>query len=186
MYFKRQLEVQFIESEHVELLFKQRYHQLSSACEDHLNWQILKPLDGDDSHYFQSIRIPSTDEQKTFDELTLALTKVLIDSLNEKRLNKLIAKDKREEIKGSILRLQVALESCGCRDAESHISFLRQLQNLRSSSVAHRKSKNYRKVAAELGVEDQSLRQIFSRILSEALAFLDYLLLVVRNHSLNI
>lgn len=186
VYFKRQLEVQFIESEQIELLFKQRYHRLNALCEEHLKWQILKPLDVDDSHYFQSIRIPATDEQKTFDELTLALTKVLIDSLNEKCLNKLIEKDKREEIKGSILRLQVALENCGCQDAEPHISFLRQLQSLRSSSVAHRKSKNYRKVAAEFGIESQSLRQVFSEILSEALAFLDYLVLVVRNHSLNI
>ena len=185
VYFKRQMEVQFTESEQVELLFKQRYHELSKECEKHLKWQILKPLDADDSHYFQCIRLPATDEQKTFDELTLALTKVLIDSLNEKYLNKLVAREKREEIKGSILKLQIALENCGRRDAESHISFLRQLQSLRSSSVAHRKSKNYRKVAAAFGVESQSLRHVFNGILSKALAFLDYLLLVVRDHSLN-
>ncbi|HEY9628019.1 MAG TPA: hypothetical protein V6C84_12005 [Coleofasciculaceae cyanobacterium] len=178
-YFKRQILAQFADSERPEHIFKQRYHDLKKICDEWLGWQLLLPLDANDEHHFQSVRIPATDEQRDFDELVLGLTKVLIDSLNEKHLNKLIPSEQMVALKGSIARLEAALTACGVQNAAEHVAFLRKLQNLRSSSVAHRKGSNYRKIANDFGVESQSLRAVFGGILRQALDLLDYFIVVV-------
>jgi hypothetical protein len=184
-YFKRQILAQFTDSNRPEHLFRQRYNDLKKICDEYLGWQLLQPLTADDEHHFQSIRIPATDEQRDFDELILGLTKILIDSLNEKQLNKLIHAEERGKIKGSIARLEAALNACDVKDTTNCISFLRKLQKLRSSSAAHRKGNNYRKIANEFGFESQNLRSVFSDILSQALAVLDYFIVVVRSRKLN-
>jgi hypothetical protein len=180
-YFKRQILAQFTDSDRPEHLFKQRYHDLRKACDECLGWQLLLELDAGDEHHFQCLRIPATDEQRDFDELILGLTKILIDSLNEKKLNKLIPTEQRTDIKGSITLLEVALNACDIKDATNQISFLRKLQGLRSSSAAHRKGSNYRKIANDFGVENQSLQSVFSGILRQALAVLDYFNTIVRS-----
>jgi len=183
-YYKRQILAQFTDSSRPEHQFQQRYHDLRKACEKSLGWQVLLPLDAGDEHHFQNVRIPATDEQRDFDELVLGLTKTLIDSLNEKELNGLIPCEQRTEVKGSISRLEAAFRACGIEGSEDHVSFLRKLQNLRSSSSAHRKGSNYRKIATEFGVESQDLRTVFAGILHKALALLDYLIAAVRSGQL--
>jgi len=180
-YFKRQLLAQFTDSDRSEHLFKQNYHDLKKVCEECLGWQLLLPLNADDEYHFQCVRIPATDEQRDFDELVLGLTKILIDSLNEKHLNKLIPAEQQADLRGSIARLEAALIVCGVEGAADHVSFLRKLQNLRSSSAAHRKGSNYRKIANDFGIESQSLRAVFAGILRQALALLDYFIAVVRS-----
>lgn len=180
-YFRRQLMAQFTNSDRPEHTFKHSYHDLKRACEECLGWQLLLPLDAEDEHHLQCVRIPATDEQRDFDELVLGLTKILIDSLNEKHLNKLISTELQANIKGSVARLEAALLSCDVEGVVDHISFLRRLQNLRSSSAAHRKGSNYRKIANDFGIEDQNLRAVFEGILQQALALLYYFIAVVRS-----
>jgi hypothetical protein len=178
-YFKRQILAQFMDSNRLDHLFKQRYCDLSKACDECLGWQLLLPLVADDEHHFQCVRIPSTDEQRDFDELVLSLTKILIDSLNEKHLNNLISAEQRIDLKGSIARFESALSACGIEGAAEHVSFMRNLQHMRSSSAAHRKGGNYRKIANKFGVENQSLRAVFAGILRQALSLLEYFITVV-------
>lgn len=182
-YFKRQIQNQFTDSDQPEHLFRERYNDLRKACDECLGWQLLLPLGTDDEHHFQCLRIPATDEHRDFDELVLGLTKILIDSLNEKHLNKLISAEQCADsnLKGSISRLEAALSACRIEDAGNHVSFLRKLQNLRSSSAAHRKGRNYYKIANEFDVDSQSLRSVSSWILRQSLAVLDYFLAVVRD-----
>jgi hypothetical protein len=183
-YYKRQILAQFTDSSRPEHKFQQRYRDLRTASEEHLGWLIFLPLDAGDEHHFQNVRIPATDEQRDFDELVLGLTKTLIDSLNEKELNGLIPSEKRTEVKGSISRLEAAFRACGIEGSEDHVAFLRKLQSLRSSSSAHRKGSNYRKIATEFGIESQDLRTVFAGILRKALAFLDYIIEAVRSGQL--
>lgn len=128
--------------------------------------------------------MPSSDEQKDFDELVQSLTKILIDSLNEKALNALIPPEQLTAIKGSIARLESAFGACGVSDFKPHIDFLRKLQNLRSSGAAHRKGGNYRKIADEFQVDSQNLRSVFSGILTKALDVLNFLISVVESGAL--
>lgn len=183
-FFKRQMLAEFAKSERPEHLFPQRYEKLKDLCDKVLGWPLLLPLAVTDAHHFQGIRVPSTDEQKDFDELVQSLTKVLVDSLNEKALNTLIPAEQEDKIKGSILRLESALRACGISDFEPHIDFLRKLQNLRSSGAAHRKGSNYQKIAAEFRVDSQNLRTVFAGILEKALDVLNFLISVVESGAL--
>lgn len=183
-YFRRQILNQFADSDRPEHVFSDRYHRLQKECEDSLGWQLLLPLSHGDEYYLKCMRIPATEEQRDFDELILGLTKILIDSLNEKELNKLIPAGERPAVKGSIARLEVALAATGAEGADDHIAFLRKLQSLRSSSSAHRKGSNYRKIASDFGVDSQSLRSVFAGILEQARSFLDFLTVTVHGGQL--
>ena len=183
-FFRRQILAQFTDSDRPEHVFQQKYQGLATVCRDCIGWSLLLPLTAEDAHHLQSLRIPSTDEQKDFDELVQALTKILIDSLNEKALNALIPSQTLGAIKGSISRLESAFRARGVSEFEPHIAFLRNLQELRSSGTAHRKGSNYRKIAKEFQVDSQNLRAVFSGILSKAVNVLDFLISVVQSRAL--
>ncbi|OQW91240.1 MAG: hypothetical protein BWK78_05175 [Thiotrichaceae bacterium IS1] len=179
-YFKRQIMGEFADSDRPEHNFGIYYSQLHQVCNQKLNWQLLLPLAKEDEHHLQSIRIPSTGGQKDFDDLILALTKLLVDSLNEKELNKIIPKDECESIKGSISRLERVFQICSIQAYEDHIKFLRNLQDLRSAGAAHRKGSKYQKVAKIFDIQNKSLPLVFEGILVESNEFLQFLVEVVR------
>ena len=60
-------------------------------------------------------------------------------------------------------------------DYSEHIAFIRNLQNLRSSSAAHRKGKNYQKIAKTFEIENKSLINVFEGILIKSNKFLEFL-----------
>ena len=173
-YYKQQLLAEFTNSEHPEHIFKSNYNELAQISEEKLGWKFLLPLSKGDEHYFTTLRVPSTNEQKEFDELVLALTKVLIDSLNEKELNKYIDSDELKDVKGSINRLQKILENNKIIDNIDAIDFLRKLQNLRSSSSAHRKGRNYKKSTKVFKIDNKSLSNVFENILSKSIEILEF------------
>ena len=182
-FFARQIEAQFADSDRPEYVFKRRYNDLQKACQAHLGWQWLLPLRTADKYHLQSLRIPATDEQQDFDILVLSLAKILIDSLNEVSLKKLIPCEKREELKDErgISLLEAALHLNSLKGADVHIKFLRKLQNLRSSGSAHRKGKKYLKIAKDFNLENQSLRYVFVNILTSASDVLDYFIALVNS-----
>lgn len=191
-FYRRNVKGEWVSSDQPDLLFKQTYEQLQDACNAYLGWQLLRPLNPNDDHHLKSLRIPSTDEQRDFDELVLSLTKILIDSLNEKELKKLISleqeqnltPDQKQNLKG-IGWLEIALTSCDVEGAADHITFLRKLQSLRSSGSAHRKGRNYQKIANYFGIESKGLRSVFAGILSKALDVLDYFIFLIRSRQIN-
>ncbi len=58
---------------------------------------------------------------------------------------------------------------------ENHISFIRDLQELRSTGTGHRKGKGYIKISEKFGLSDTDKKSDFERILNGAIAFLDYM-----------
>jgi hypothetical protein len=174
-FFENQILAEWTDTDRPEHLFKEEYRQLAEESRKSLGWSILLPLTKDDEHYFGALRIPASDEQRDFDEVILGLTKILVDSLNEKELNRLIAAADVAGLKGSISRLEKACENCAISDYAEHIRFLRDLQELRSSSAAHRKGSNYRKIAEKLGLDAQSLRQVFEGMIIKSLAYVRWL-----------
>ena len=192
-YFERNVKGLFTDSDRPEHLFKNRYQDLQQESEKYIGWQLLRTLDPRDEHHFKGLRVPSTDEQGDFDDLVLSLTKILIDSLNQKELKKLISLeqeqdlslDQKENLKGSIGCLEIALNSCGVEGVADHITFLRKLQSLRSTGSAHLKGSKYQKIAKDFGIESQSLQAVFAGILSKALAVLDYFIFLMRSRQIN-
>jgi len=173
-YLKRQILAQFTDSDRPEHIFKTKYNKLHTLSIENLGWELLLPLNEDDTHHFDRLRIPSTNEQSDFDELVLGLTKILIDSLNEKFLNKYIDESIRDGLKGGISRLEVVLKQKNIDGIDEHIQFLRKLQSLRSSSVAHRKGQNYKKIASDFDIGNKDLVAVFEGILEKAIELLDY------------
>ena len=178
-FYKRQILAEFADSDQPEHQFCRTYSRLSAACAESLGWQLLIPLVKGDQHYFHAIRILS-DEQKAFDELALASAKILIDSLNEKKLTEMIPKAERDSCKGGISKLERVFKARAMLEHEKHIDFLRDLQELRSSGSAHRKGRNYKKVAAKFGLNDKPLSCVLREILVRGNNFLEYLESVVR------
>ena len=164
-------------------IFKQRYNDLQKASQKQLGWQWLLPLHTADAHHLKALRIPATDEQRDFDAMVLSLTKILIDSLNEKSLRKLIPCEKQEAFKDKrgISLLDAVLHLNDLEGAETHIAFLRKLQDLRSSGSAHRKGRTYLKKAEPFDIENQSLRHVFANILNSASDTLDYFIVLVNS-----
>lgn len=183
-YFKRQILAQFTDSDRPEHIFKSKYNNLHKLSIEHLGWALLLPLNTDDAHHFESLRVPSTNEQSDFDTLVLGLTKILIDSLNEKSLNKYIDGSIKGDLKGSISRLEVVLKQEGIVNHESHIEFLRKLQSFRSSSSAHRKGSNYNKIASDFDIGNRDLISVFEGILRKSIELLDHLIEVVTSGKL--
>ena len=166
-----------------EHIFRQLYDELREASQKQLGWQWLLALHPADVHHLKSLRIPATDEQPDFDAMVLNLTKILIDSLNEKSLRKLIPCEKQEAFKDKrgISLLDAVLHLNNLEGADTHITFLRKLQDLRSSGSAHRKGQTYLKIAEYFDVENQSLRHVFANILNSASDTLDYFIVLVNS-----
>jgi len=129
-----------------------------------------------DAHHLQSLNIPAPGKRCDFDSLVLSLTKILIDSLNEESIKKLISYEKQEahKDKSGIALLEAALHLNNLDGADVHIAFLRKLQNLRSSGNVHRNGQNYSKIAKHFDVDNQSLRHVFANILNSASDTLEY------------
>ena len=182
-FFDRQLGAQFKNSDMPEHIFEQRYRDLQKVSQDNLGEQWLLPLNTADTFHLQGMRIPATDEQRDFDEVVLSLTKVLIDSLNEAYLKKMIPFEKRKKFKDKhgIAVLEAALHLNGITDGDDHLDFLRKLQSLRSSGSAHRKGHNYEKIAKHFGIENQNLRDVFTGILNSATNVLDFFITLVKS-----
>ena len=176
-FYKRQIQAQFSNSEQPEHVFLIAYNELLKESKSKLGWSIILPLTTDDEHFLKTIRLPSSNEQKVFDELVLSLTKVLIDSINEKELRKVfkLLNQDTTELKGSVSIIKHLFDLLNLDNYEEVVIFLRGLQRLRSTSSAHRKGSQYQKVAKELGILENGRVETFNNLLEQSIDYLIYL-----------
>jgi hypothetical protein len=169
-FFRSQIDAEFCDSTHPVAEFKRSYYQLRTVGWEELGWHLLLPLAEQDQHYMSSLKLLTHNEQKEFDEQVLALTKILIDSLNEKELHRILSCEER-----GISLLDKVLKHRNVSDAEQHIKFLRNLQDLRSTSVAHRKGDKYIKAVKRMGIDCFSLDDVIKILFLHAIRFLEFL-----------
>lgn len=176
-------------SDQPDLLFKQSYEQLQQACDECLDWQLLKPLDPGDEYRLRRLRIPTVNEESHFKDLVSDLTSVLIEALNEERLKDLIPNDQQKDIKRGIGRLEYVLDTQAITGSEKHIAFLRSLWGLRttrsSSHLEILEDKRYERASVHFGLENLDRQEAFAKILEEAVQFLNFLISVVRSGKLS-
>lgn len=170
--FKRSFLAQFTDPEHPELVFKMKFERFSERWFKKYQWHLFKPLAADDSHLFATLRVPLHDDQAEFDPQVLALTKLLVDSLNEREVVKDVSPPPKDA-KG-ITKFEHFLQAKGMADVRRHIKFLRNLQSLRMG-VGHRKGEDYRKAGDAFGMTEKTLRGVFETVLAGATALLDAL-----------
>ena len=192
-FFRSQIDAEFCDSTHPVAVFKRNYYKLRTVGWEGLGWHLLLPLVEQDQHYVSSLKLLTHNEQKEFDEQVLALTKILIDSLNEKELRRLLPQGRQEMSwldklrKFFFLRFRQPRRLCGISlldkvfkqrnvsDAEQHVKFLRDLQELRSTSVAHRKGDKYSKAIRRMGLDRLSLAEVLKSLFVEGIDFLQFL-----------
>jgi hypothetical protein len=170
---KRGFLTQFADPEKPDLVFKHEYDQFNRAFREAKGWDFFLPLHDDDEHFLTGLRLLSKDNQAEFDSQLIALTKVLVDSLNEKEVTKglttLVENDK------GITKLAKFFTEGGMIGYEQHVKFLRVLQDLRSKSAAHRKGSTYDKLITDLQMADEGQQQIFAALLTAAIELIRYL-----------
>lgn len=160
--FTRDIECNFADPEHPEFYFKYKFELFQEAWHKQFGWYLFKPLSTGDMHHMKSLHIPTTNGQKEFDDQVSSITKIMIDSLNEKELEKDLTINKKNP--RGIDKFE-AFSVAKRFSAPKMIEFFRNLQALRSSSVAHRKSDNYKKVKKVFGIDDKELQIVFENIL---------------------
>lgn len=184
-YFNRQILNNPLESEQPEHQFQKQYSLLQQVCDSILGWPILLPLDSNDQYHLENMRVPTNDGQPDFDQFVLSLSKILVDSLNQKKFRELIPGDEREGKTNSIQQLAAVFEILKIDNSLIFISFLRDLQEIRSSGSAHRKGKNYRKAIDRISAGSKSLRDIAKVLMGRSVDFLQYVTDLVESHKFN-
>jgi len=171
--FRRGSLAEFAEPARPDLVFKLEYTHFCKDFQEEHGWELFRSLHADDEHFLTALRLPPGDNQAEFDTQLLALTKVLVDSLNEaeiaKGLTTLSAGDK------GITKLEKFFVENGLTDYERHIRFLRILQDLRSTSAAHRKGSSYDELVEKLQLADEGRHRVFAALLVAAVELLRFL-----------
>lgn len=160
------------ESDMEDHIFQKEYASFIIQWKEKYGWSFYLPLSEADQYNLTQIQIPLVNSQSEFDQLILSLVKVLIDSLNEKEL--IVTGEDNTGLKG-ISKLEKWLQSKEVAGYEEHISFLRDLQKLRSTGTGHRKGKEYSKISNSFGLSEKSKIDAFEAILQKANASLKYL-----------
>jgi hypothetical protein len=156
-----------------DLIFKHQYGRFREDFRKVTGWDFLLPLHQDDEHFFTGLHLLAKDAQSEFDAQLIALTKLLVDSINEKKIVKDL-KTIAENDKG-ITKLEKFFAEHGIVGFEPHIKFLRVLQDLRSKSAAHRKGSNYERLIEDLQMADAGQQEVFRALLVAAADFILYL-----------
>ena len=168
--WKRSFEAEFCDPQCPDLKFKYLFQNFNLSWNEKYSWDLFLPLNKDDEYHYQTLHIPSNN-QSEFDEQVRGLVKIIIDSINEKKLDEL----NTEKIDGSINKLEKFLKANNIANFKVHIDFLRNLQKLRSTSIAHRKGSNYEAIAEIFSLKEKSYIDVFENILNQAIELLEFL-----------
>jgi hypothetical protein len=171
--FKRAFLAEPSDPKKPDLVFKHEYPRFCGQFKTTNGWDFFLPLHDDDEHFLTGLRLLSKDNQSEFDSQLIALTKLLVDSLNEKGITKglttLVEGDK------GITKLEKFFNERGAIGYEEHVKVLRVLQDLRSKSAAHRKGSSYDKLIADLQMSDEGQQKVFFKLLSAGVALIQHL-----------
>ena len=114
--------------------------ELDEAWEVKFGNRLFRPLHPDEGDMEKLVYIPSGNGRRELDSVILNLTKLCVDYIDESGLE-------RADSPGGINRLKATLEREG---VEVSLAPLRDLQSIRSASMAHAKGSKYEKLKGSL------------------------------------
>lgn len=124
-------------SEAPDLVFKRELQMFTEKWRNKYNWDLFLPLASGDEHYIVSLHsLTVANNDSDFENQIKALAKVIVDSINEKKVSNQLD---GEEDKG-ITKLENWLKTQNVV-CDEEIKFLRNFQDLRSEYAVHRKSR---------------------------------------------
>lgn len=156
------------EADNPEHQFKNAYDDLQSVWRAACGWSLHRPLEGDDAGIIKRLRIPVNDTPAEFEAQILNLTRLLIDSLNEKEMDNQLT---RVEGERGIAKLKRFFEKAGYVHGERDIDFLKKLQKLRSKNAAHVSGVNGKKYL-EKELAGRSRREYAINLFEQAVVML--------------
>ena len=154
------------------MYFKQSFEELQMKFKEKTGNQLFKDLAPKDKHLYNTLHIPVTEEWRELDEQILALTKITTDSFDNSTLKKLTGKkigdvdSNGNPIKGlSGLFYEYITQKYSEEDQRAYFIYpFNMIQAFRSSSVAHRKSKELDKMLFKYDLNGLSNEQKFRTI----------------------
>ena len=156
--FRRAFLGQWADPQAPDLRFKSAYDRFNKKWQEQFGWALFKEPEPDDAHVLQRLRVPLDDSQPEFEDQIVGLTKVLVDALNEKEIQKRLP-DRIPDEKG-ISKLERWMSQEQYPSVEHDIAFLRRLQRLRSKLAAHRKGSDYAQVLADADVNADPIQEV--------------------------
>jgi hypothetical protein len=167
-FFKRNFEAEFCSPSNPVDYFKEKMAFFKRKWKDKFGWDLFKDLKKEDEYYWKTLRIPR--EQKEFDEMVGALTKILIESINSERIKLEKITLEKEKNTGGIYHLEEYLKQKHSLFSPEMFKFIRKLQKLRSKSI-HLKNKEYNKIYSYF--DKGSFSKTFEKILLGAITTLN-------------
>jgi hypothetical protein len=177
--FRRSVLAEFTDATAPDLVFRREYAATRQSWYRASGWHFFLDPEKGDAHLLDTVRVPVSVSQPEFDGQLVALTKLLVDSLNEQELKKR-AGPFEDGTKG-IGKLDKFLELLACPDRDRHVKFLRDLQKLRSVGAAHRRGSSYDEALAPFSAGATETPAVFTKILLQAIEFLRAIQALCRN-----
>lgn len=164
--FRRSFLAQFADAQAPDLTFRHEYARISVDWCNRYGWSLFLAPSPGDSHLLDTIRIPVTNSQTEFDEQIGCITKLLIDSLNEKELSDRAGPF--EQAAKGITKFDRFLQKTDFPQRPELVQLLRDLQTLRSSGSAHRKGSAYDNITTKLQIDGSQKADAIRRLLESA------------------
>lgn len=139
----------------VSMLMRARM-ELDKAWRKRFGLALYRPFHCADEGILEQIHIPSGNGESEFEAVTMALTRALVDYIDESALE-------GADAKGSINKLEVFLSA---NDIVADLKPLRDLQNLRSAGAAHGKGSKYDRLYGDVVTEDhrEDAKRLIARL----------------------
>lgn len=139
----------------VSMLMRARM-ELDKAWRKRFGLALYRPFHRADEGILEQIHIPSGNGESEFESVTMALTRALVDYIDESAL-------KDADAKGSINKLEAFLSG---NDIVIDLKPLRDLQNLRSAWAAHGKGSKYDRLYGDVVTEDhrEDAKRLIARL----------------------
>jgi hypothetical protein len=169
--FRRGFLAEFADSASLDLQFRRLYPDLNLKWSERFGWPLFREPVADDAQILSQVRLLPDDQQAAFDDQILRLAKLTVDALNEEALVAAVGLGPDDE-KG-ISKLQRFLDGLKVQTADTIVSSLRSVQEIRSAGTAHWKGRKYEKLRAAAASSDR--RQWFAEILQRAVVALEEL-----------
>ncbi|CAM4178753.1 hypothetical protein NORO109296_22025 [Nocardiopsis rhodophaea] len=164
--FRRGILGQWADTDEPALAFKAEYERFREAWREKFGWDLFKPLKSEDEHYWRTLHVPTSENQKEFDDQVMALAKLIIERLNEREIAKYITVEQSDK---GITKFGKYLDAVGFPDRQQFVALLRNLNSLRSGP-AHVKGKDYRRAAQHFKLEEMGMSGAFAGILESSTA----------------
>ena len=169
--YQRGILGEWADADEPALAFKASYGRFRDDWHECFGWNLFKPLKQEDEHYWATLHVPASENQREFDDQVMSLSKVLVERLNEREIAKHITVEQGDK---GITKFQKYLDEVGFPDRQELIALLRNLNGLRSGP-AHVKGRDYERAADHFALDEKGLAHAFSDLLVEATTLINTL-----------